>query len=135
MLCIFDPTFKQVLQTLVLTHLDYCMAIWSGVPKKDLGKLPLSQNRAAHLVLHCKQSVNINKMPASLTWLKVEERVTASLLVFMINIAMMKIPHILYNQITYSSDRYTYVPNQTCHQESLHNPHIQNKFKATHSIE
>ena len=33
---------KQVVQTLVLSHLDYCPMICSGDTKKDLGKLQLA---------------------------------------------------------------------------------------------
>jgi hypothetical protein len=36
------------------------------------------------------------------------ERITASVLVFMRNITAMKIPHCLHNQITFSSETYTY---------------------------
>ena len=38
---------KQVLQPLVLSHLDYCPVIWSGAAKKVLKKRQLVQNRAA----------------------------------------------------------------------------------------
>jgi hypothetical protein len=30
---------RQILQALVLSHLDYCSVVWSGATKKDLGKL------------------------------------------------------------------------------------------------
>jgi hypothetical protein len=29
---------RQVLQAQVLSHLDYCLALWSGATKRDLGK-------------------------------------------------------------------------------------------------
>jgi hypothetical protein len=58
--------------------------MWSGATKKDLkGKLQLVQNRAARLALGCTQRANINNMHVTLSWLKVEERLTSSLLVFM----------------------------------------------------
>ena len=47
----------------------------------DIGKLQLAQNRAARLALKCTQRANINDMHVNLSWLKVEERLTASLLV------------------------------------------------------
>ena len=50
---------------------------------KDLVKLQLAQNRAARLALHCNPRANINTMHASLSFVRVEERQTASLLVFM----------------------------------------------------
>jgi hypothetical protein len=80
---------RQVLQALVLSHLDYCSVVWSGGTKKDLGKLQLVQDRAARLALGCTQRANINNMLVNLSWLKVEERLTSSLLVFIRGIDML----------------------------------------------
>ena len=71
---------KQVLQALVLSNLDYCPVVWSSVARKDLVKLQLAQNRVARFALNCNQRADINTMHASLSWLRVEERLTASLL-------------------------------------------------------
>ena len=71
---------KQVLQALVLSNLDYCPVVWSSAAKKDLVKLQLAQNRVAHFAHNCKQRADINTIHASLSWLRVEERLTASLL-------------------------------------------------------
>ena len=72
--------FWQVLQALVLSSLDYCPVIWSNAAKKDLVKLQLVENKAARLVLHCNQRAYLNSMHASLSWLRVEERLTACIL-------------------------------------------------------
>ena len=71
---------KKVLQALVLSNLDYCLVMWSSAARKDLVKLQLAQNRAACFALHCNQRANIDTIHASLSWLIVEERLTASLL-------------------------------------------------------
>ena len=76
---------KQVLQALVLSYPDYCPVILSSAAKKDLVKLQLAQNRVSRLALHCNQRANRNTMHASLSLLRVEERLTTSLLVFMRN--------------------------------------------------
>ena len=60
---------RQVLKDLVLPHLDYCSVVWSGAIKRDLDKLQLAPNRAAHLALRCTQRSNINNVNRS--WLKV----------------------------------------------------------------
>lgn len=39
-----------VVQSLVLSHLDYCPVVWSGAAKKPLSKLQVVQNKAARLV-------------------------------------------------------------------------------------
>ena len=70
---------KQVLQALVLSNLDYCPVMWSSAARKDRVKLQLAQNIAACFALHCNQMADINTMHASLFWLRVEKRLTASL--------------------------------------------------------
>ncbi len=47
-----DTTIKLVIQSLVLSHSDYCPAIWSGTSKEELAKLQLAQNRAARLAVN-----------------------------------------------------------------------------------
>jgi hypothetical protein len=75
--------------------------MWSRAAKKYLVKLQLAQNRAARLALHCNQRANINTMHASLSWLRVEERLTASP-IFIRNI------NVLNSKLTHSSDTHTY---------------------------
>ena len=77
---------KQVLQALVLSNLDYCIVVWSSAARKYLVKLQLAQNRAACFALICSQRADINTMHASLSWLRVEESLTASLLLSVRNI-------------------------------------------------
>ena len=73
-LCFLTPhSTKKVLQALALSYLDYCPVVWSSAARKDLVKLQLAQNRAAHLALHCNQRADINTMHASLSWLRVVE--------------------------------------------------------------
>jgi hypothetical protein len=76
--CFFDTKFQKVLWALVLSYLDYCPVVWSGDARKV--KLRLTQNRAARLSLHCNQRTDINTKHASISWLRVEERLTASLI-------------------------------------------------------
>ena len=99
---------KQVLQALVLSNLDYCPVMWSSAAKKDLVKLQLAQDRAAHLAHHCNQRADISTMHSSLSWLRVEERLTVSLLIFIININVLKILNCLRSQLTHSSNTHTY---------------------------
>jgi hypothetical protein len=84
---------RQILQALVLSHLDYCLVVWSCVAKKDIGKLQLIQNRAAGIALRCTRRANVSSMNVSLSWLKVEKRLTASLLVFVRGVDGLKVPN------------------------------------------
>ena len=67
---------RQVLQALVLSHLDYCSVVWSGATKRDLGKLQMAQNRAPRLAFKSTWRANINDMYLNRSWLEVEERLT-----------------------------------------------------------
>lgn len=99
---------KQVLQTLVLSHLDYCSVVWSSTMKTNLEKLQRVQNRAARLALNCTQRANIDTMYRHLSWLKVDKRLTLSLLIFIRNINTLHKPDDLFKNLTLSSSLHTY---------------------------
>ena len=110
------PSTRQVLQTLVLSHLDYCSIMWSGATKKDLGKLQLAQNRAARLALGFTWRANISNMHVNLSCLKVEERLTSSLLLFMRGIDMLTAPSCLSKLLAHSSDTPQDMPQEVSSQ-------------------
>ena len=98
MLCILNSTNKAgptgpsfVAPGLLFSRVVRCH-------KKDLGKLQSAQNRAALLALGCTQRAN-NNMHVNLSWLKVEESLTSSLLVFVRGIDMLKAPSGLFNRL------------------------------------
>ena len=98
---------RQVLQALVLSHMDYCSVIWSGATKEDLTNCNFPQNRTARLALGWTGRANINNMHVNLSWLKVEERWTSSLLVFMRGIDMLNAPSCLNNWCTTRTPTHT----------------------------
>ena len=102
---------KQVLQALVVLHLDYCPGIWSIATKRDIVKLQLAQNRAAPLALKCTRRANINNMHVKLSWLQIEKRLTASLLVFLRGIDLLKVPIGLFKRLAHPC-----IPHKTCHE-------------------
>ena len=93
-----------------MSKLDYRRG--SSAARKDLVKLQLTQNRVACLAIHCNQRADINTMHASLSWLRVEERLTAPLLLIR-NINVLKIPNSLHSQFTHSSDTHNYPTKHT----------------------
>ena len=95
--------------------------LWSSAARKDLVKLQLAQNRAAHFALPCNQRADINTMHSSLC-----------IPHYAFHINVLKIPNCLHSQLTHSSD--THLSRQTCHQGSFHCPQIQNKFKKAYNI-
>ena len=103
-----------VTQALVLSHLDYCSTIWSGADQKHLSKLQIAQNKAARLALHCPLGVrqSTERLHASLSWLRVEERLACNLVSFFWNICHSKQPVCLYSRIQYVRDRHTHATRQ-----------------------
>ena len=93
---------------LVSSHLDYCSVVWSGAKKRDLGKLQLAQNRTARLPLKCTRRANVDNMQVNLSWLKVEERLTSSPLVFVRSVDMLSALRGLFKLLAHSSDTHAY---------------------------
>ena len=91
-------TVLSTKQALVFSRLDYCSVMWSGATKRDLGKLQLAQNMAARLALKCTRRANMN---GTLSWLKVKERLTSSLL-------DMNAPRCRFKLLANSSDTHAY---------------------------
>jgi hypothetical protein len=82
--------------------------VWSGATKRDFGKLLLSQNRGARLALKSTRRANINDMHVNLSWFKVEERLTSSLLVFEKSVDKLNEPSCLFKKLEHSSDTHAY---------------------------
>jgi hypothetical protein len=82
-------------------------------------QLQLAQNRAVRLALGCTQRANINDMHVNPSWLKVEERLTSSLLVLVRGIDMLKVPSCLFLAAG-AELGHQCIPHKTCHQRSLH---------------
>ena len=103
-----NTTIKQVIQSLVLSHLDYCPAIWSNASKQELNKIQLTQNRAARLALHCSFRTSIEKMHNELSWMKVNERLACSLILFFKNIYTLHKPFYLYSELLLACESHNY---------------------------
>ena len=76
--------------------------------KERHGKISIGQIKAARLALGCTQRANINNMHVNLSWLKMEERLKASLLVFVRGIDMLNAPSYLFKILAHSSDAQAY---------------------------
>lgn len=98
----------DVTKTLVLSQLDYCSEIWSCANEKHLKALQIVQNRAARYVLRLPLRTDVDWMHNTLSWLKVKDRFMASLLNFTRHIIGNKLPNILYQKLSFSSDEHHY---------------------------
>ena len=97
-----------LLNSLVLSCLDYCPTVWSNAAKEDLSKLQIAQNRAARLALRCSARSSIDWMHEALSWLTVNQRITVSLIVFMFNLHHAKKPFSLSSQLQPTNTRHDY---------------------------
>ena len=66
---------KLLVNTLVISRLDYCDNIIYGLPKQELDKFQRVQNTAARLITRSKQNDHIKPALRKLHWLPVESRI------------------------------------------------------------
>ena len=99
---------KQVVQTLVLCHLDYCSVIWASASKAKLNRLQVVQNRAARLALCTSYRSNVDKMHSLLKWPKVQDRLSIRSLMFLKNIISTGSPQTLSKEICFCCDAHSH---------------------------
>ena len=71
---------KSLVQSLVLSRLDYCNSSLAEITEKSLRKLQIVQNRAARLITRTPRRSHITPVLAELHWLPVRERIQFKLL-------------------------------------------------------
>jgi len=67
--------------SLVLTHIDYCNSVLSGLPSSQLNRLQAVINDAARLILSGRRCDHITPLLVQLHWLRVPERIEYKLCV------------------------------------------------------
>ena len=75
-----DDVCKTLVSTLVLSHLDYVNAIFSGLPEVDIKKMQWVQNMAAKLILNCSTIESSTCCLRNLHWLPISARIEHKLL-------------------------------------------------------
>jgi len=60
--------------SLVLTRLDYCNSVLSGLPLSQLNRLQAVNNATARLILSGRRRDHITPLLMQLHWLRVSER-------------------------------------------------------------
>ena len=73
---------KTAVQTLVVSRLDYCSALLSGITVQQVNRLQLTLNKAARLITLTPRSEHITPVLASLHWLPCRLRIQFRILTY-----------------------------------------------------
>jgi len=66
---------RQLVQSLVISRLDYCNSLLYGLSSTLMEKLQVLQNDAARLITRSKRSTHVTPILKNLHWLKIEQRI------------------------------------------------------------
>ena len=75
-----EDSCEMLVNNLFISHLDYCNALYHGLPDCLLNQLQRVQNTAAKLVLCIRKSAHITPVLMKLHWLLVQQRVKFKIL-------------------------------------------------------
>ena len=75
-----EDSCKMLVNNLIISHLDYCNALYHGLPDCLLNQLQRVQNTAARLVLSIRKSAHITPVLMKLHWLPVQHRIKFKIL-------------------------------------------------------
>ena len=78
--CLSLTATQLLVQALVLSRLDYCNALYVGLPQQQLGRLQRIQNAAARFITCTPRQEHISPVLMELHWLKVPQRITFKIL-------------------------------------------------------
>ena len=73
-------TAKNLVQALILCHLDYCNSLLFNIPDSQISKLQLIQNSAARLITGLRKHTHITPVLDQLHWLPVQVRINFKIL-------------------------------------------------------
>jgi len=90
---------KAVIQSLVLSHLDYCAPILSSTTQTQLDKLQTMQNRAARLATNSTLFTSSDDLLSRLGWQTVKERLFTSTICAFHKMLSVKEPQGIYDKV------------------------------------
>ena len=94
---------KQVVHGLVLSHLDYCNALYMGLPKLDIQRMQRIQNASAKLILNLHKMDSSTEALKTLHWLPIYYRIIFKVLTLVHKCLHGLAPSYLMNLLSLSS--------------------------------
>ena len=94
---------KILVQSLIISKLDYCNSLFLGIPQYNLDKLQWIQNMSCRVIKQLPKSAHITGYLAELHWLKIEERIK-----YKVSMLMLKCLHNLAPQYLIDITTFTY---------------------------
>ena len=76
-----EDSTKLLVNSTVLSRLDYCNSIYVGLPQTSLYKLQLAQNCAARMITNTPRHDHITPVLQQLNWLTIQKRCQLKILV------------------------------------------------------
>jgi hypothetical protein len=109
-----EDSLKMLIHALILTRLDYCNSILSGLPISTISPLTRVLHATARLVTGLRRGDHITPILRKLHWLPVEARIQFKLCVLMHGVFYKRCPKYLEENMTLCSD----VPGRAGHRSS-----------------
>ena len=69
-----DTTMRTLVQSIVITHLDYYNSVCIGLPMNILQRLQLVQNNTTHIISQTKRCTSITPILNELHWLPINKQ-------------------------------------------------------------
>ena len=78
---------KQVVQSLVISHLDYCNSIFMDMPEKEINRMQKIQNSAVQLILNRSRWSSTSSALKDLHWLPIRARIEFKVLIQVLEVS------------------------------------------------
>ena len=95
--CINEKNCKMLLNSLTISCIDFCNALYYGLPDSLFHKLQRVQNTAARLVSYIRKSAHITPILTNLHWLPIQYRLKFKILLQMYKVVNGSSPSYLAN--------------------------------------
>lgn len=96
-----DETVKNIYNTIVLPHFDYCSSVLFMCNEQSIADLQKLQSRAMRIILKCNRLTSRQFMLNKLKWMSVRQRINYNAFVFIYKIKNNLMPTYLTRKLTY----------------------------------